>query len=198
MPLITLPTGYTCFVEDCLYSADELLAMPREARFELIDGQLQPMGMASGDHGFLTSDLSIFLGEFVRDNELGRCFAAGTGVWLASDPDTVLAPDFGYIREERMTYPRGDGFIPIIPDLVIETRSPDVSAAEVAKQLARWRDFGAAVVIDADPESETLTVYQADAAPEVLRRGDTMTLPSLLPGFALPLSQIFDDEWWRK
>ena len=174
-----------------LYSADELLLLPDNARFELLEGKLYAMAPASDLHGEDTILLSSRITVFVDDNDLGSCRAAETGFLLARDPDVVLAPDFAFIRKERLTYPRGRGFVPIAPDLVIETRSPSDRAPDVAAKVARWLVYGVTVVIDADPEKRVLTVHRAETAPQILGVDDTLTLPDLLPGFSLRLARVF-------
>ena len=71
------------------HTAEELLAMPGDARFELIEGELVPMPPTSDEHGGSTNDIGFEITGFVRANDLGRCWAAETGFLLARD---ILRP----------------------------------------------------------------------------------------------------------
>jgi Uma2 family endonuclease len=177
-------------VDARLYTADELLRFPGDSHFELIDGRLTEMSPAGDWHGAVTINLSSEIVGFVDRNDLGRCFAAETGFLLARDPDVVLAPDFAFIKKVRLDYPRGRGYVPIAPDLVLETRSPGDRPAKIAAKIARWQSFGVAVILDLDPETQNMIVHRHGEA-VVLGFADLFTAPNLLPGFELPLSRLF-------
>jgi Uma2 family endonuclease len=46
-------------------------------------------------------------------------------------------------------------------------------------------------VVVVDPEPKKVHDYSADREDEALSGDDVLTLPEVLPGFALPLPQIF-------
>src|SRR5690348_1328807 len=87
---------------DRLYTAEELLRMPSDARFELVRGELIPMSPTSANHGKYTQRLAGYLTVFVRDHDLGLDFAAETGFLLARNPDEVLAPDWSFVTKVRL------------------------------------------------------------------------------------------------
>jgi Uma2 family endonuclease len=175
-------------------TAEDLLAMGPDARFELVEGHLIPMPPTGDEHGSFTIDLSAEVTMFVRANDLGRCWAAETGFILARDPDTVLAPDFSFIARERLNYPGGGrGFVPIAPDLVVETRSPSDRLTDLRNKMRRWLDFGVCRALLLDPQQRTITVYAPDAEPVTLTAADTLEGGDVLPGFALPLDRLFPE-----
>lgn len=173
------------------YSAEELLRFPASLRYELIKGQLRPMAPTGDFHGSFTYDLGFEIGAFVRQNNLGRCFAAETGFLLRRDPDTVKAPDFAFISRERLTFPRTAGFVPVVPDLVLETRSPSDRNAAVAEKIHEWLDAGVRMALDLDPAKRTLRVYCPGIPPQTLTPNDTLQGGEVLPGFSLPLQRLF-------
>jgi Uma2 family endonuclease len=126
---------------------------------------------------------------------LGRFWAAETGFLLARDPDTVLAPDFSFIAKDRLSYQRtGRGFVPIPPDLVVETRSPSDRLTDMRDKMRRWLSFGVRMALLLDPIQKRVIVYTPDAAePITLTRDDTLTGGDVLPGFALPLHRLFPE-----
>lgn len=162
-------------------------------RCELIFGELVPMPPVGNDQGVATNDLASEAAVFVRRNKLGRGFAAETGFRLSRDPETILAPDWAFIRAERIEGPPARGFGDLVPDLVLETRSPNDSKGEVAGKIGLWLHFGAQVVWDLDPARKILTVHRRDGTVTRLGAEDTLTEEELLPGFSLPLSEIFEN-----
>src|SRR4051794_22888349 len=81
------------------------------------------------------------------------------------------------------------GFAELVSDLVAEVVSPSDRASEVVGKALAWLDAGVRVVWVVDPESRTVTVYRHDTA-TVLRGGDVLG-DELLPGFALPLDELW-------
>ena len=72
-------------------TADELFMMPEDDnRYDLIKGELRKMSPAGSQHGALAARLTIALGQYVEEHDLGDVFGAETGFRLASNPDTVL------------------------------------------------------------------------------------------------------------
>ena len=187
-PLLTVALPTT----ERLYTADDLLHLPVGSRYELIDGRLRQMPPTGDEHGSYTSDFSVEIGYFVRSRNLGRCFAAGTGFLLMRDPDVVLAPDFAFITLDRLPLSSpGRGFVPISPDLVVETRSPSDRGPAVQAKVQEWLDVGVRMVIDMDPVRRTLIVHCPNENPIHLTPADTLEGGDILPGFILPLSRLF-------
>lgn len=177
-----------------LVTAGDLERLSAEGqRFELVYGELIPMAPVGNEQGATTNDLIVVAGYFVRQNKLGRGFTSETGFRLSRDPDTVLAPDWAFIRKERLTGPVDRSFGEIVPDLVLETRSPNESRAAVTGKIALWLRFGVQVVWDLDPVRKVLVVHRQDGTVTRLGLDDELTEPELLPGFAVKLAEIFDN-----
>jgi Uma2 family endonuclease len=117
-------------------TAEELLRLSDDGmRHELLDGELRTMAPAGGPRGRAGGWAAGHLIRFIDDNGLGDVFMAETGFLLRRDPDHVRAPDFAFIRADRMPaegLPRG--FVPIPPDLVLEVVSPDDAASEIREK----------------------------------------------------------------
>ncbi len=173
------------------YTAEELLAFPSDLHFELIEGNLRPLMMPTGDtHGSCTALLTAFLVIPVAQHNLGSVFAAETGFLLQENPDVVKSPDFAFVAKLRMS-PFTGKHAKVTPDLVLETRSPSDRKAEIERKIAEWLSFGTKYVLDMNPAKETLTVYRPGAATVTLARADTFTAEDILPGFNLPLYKVF-------
>jgi Uma2 family endonuclease len=82
-------------------TADELLKLSRgKFRYELVKGELITMSPAGSEHGAVIMNLAVPLGQYIKANKLGIAFGAETGFKLATDPDTVRAPDISFVRSE--------------------------------------------------------------------------------------------------
>ena len=176
-----------------LITANELLHMPDNGmRRELVEGELREMTPAGHEHGFVAMNFSAPLHAFVKEKALGKVFAAETGFVLAVDPDTVRAPDVAFVSRERLALlSKTNGFFPGPPDLAVEVISPDDSYAEVEEKVEAWLNSGCRVVVVVNPRNRTLKVYRSTADVALLTVADAFHCQDLLPGFKLPVSQIF-------
>jgi Uma2 family endonuclease len=130
-------------------TADELLAMPAGMgkRYELVAGELRVMSPSGWRHGSVISRLSARLATYVEQHDLGITFGAETGFKLASNPDTVRAPDVSFIGKKNLPKrePK-DGFWPGPPDLAVEVLSPGDRTGEVDEKIEAWLAAGCAAV----------------------------------------------------
>jgi Uma2 family endonuclease len=84
-------------------TADELLHMPDDGfRYELVRGELRRTTLSGNVHGRVVTNLAWRLARHVKENRLGTVYAAGTGFRLATDPDTVRAPDVAFVSRDRV------------------------------------------------------------------------------------------------
>ncbi|HEU4754328.1 MAG TPA: Uma2 family endonuclease [Armatimonadota bacterium] len=163
----------------------------RGLRYELIEGSLVPMSPAGGLHGSITGRLTTAFQAWIDDFDLGVYFVAETGFRLGTDPDTVLAPDWAFIAGARLPGPIPDAFVPVAPDLVLETRSPADSRTAVEAKVRRWLDAGVTIVLDLDPREQILLVHRPGERPLRLDRSGVLELPDLFPGLQVRLERVF-------
>src|SRR5262249_30284993 len=109
-----------------LLTADDLWRLPDDGlRRELVKGVLYTMPPAGFEHGVVGINLSTPLDQHVKPNRLGLVVGGGTGFLIATNPDTVRAPDIGFVRQARIQatgIPRQ--YWPGAPDLAVEIVSP--------------------------------------------------------------------------
>lgn len=182
-------------VESEKVTAEELLGMPDDGfRYELVGGELKRMAPAGSEHGYVAMRFGRLLGNYVEANGLGRVYAAGTGFKLASDPDTVRAPDVAFVRRERVEAAgRVEGFWPGAPDLAVEVVSPGDTHAEVTGKALAWLGAGCRMVLVADPDRGSVTVYRSreDVSILVAEAGDVIDGADVVPGWRLPVAEVF-------
>jgi Uma2 family endonuclease len=179
--------------EQTLLTADELLSLPDDGlRHELIRGELTTMPPAGGEHGLITNKLAFRLTATVESQGLGFVFAAETGVFVEQDPDTVRAPDIAFIARTRLPgglAPRG--FLRVVPDLVAEVVSPGDRASEVEEKVQTWLNAGVRMVWVVHPSRRSVTVYRSFAMARILTEADSLTGEDIVPGFSIPVRDIF-------
>lgn len=185
--------GGAVAVPGCRMTAEELFVLPDDGyRYALVRGELQRMSPAGFDRGAVIMNLSVPLGQHVRAGRLGVVCGAETGFVLTRNPDTVLAPDIAFVRRERIpTSGRPRTFWEGPPDLAVEVRSPGDTRREVAEKLAAWLASGTLAVWVVDPSDESVAIHLPRRAPRRLEQADVLEGAPLLPGFRLPVVEIF-------
>lgn len=175
-------------------TAEELLRIPDDSfRYELVRGELRKMAPAGQKHGRTILNLTTPLDQHVRANGLGVVFAAETGFRIASNPDTVRAPDVAFVRKERVDAV-GDveGFWPGAPDLAVEVVSPHDSYARVEEKVFDWLKAGCRMVIVLNPDQRTASIYRSLSDIRVLTESDTLSGEDIIPGWSIPVSKLFE------
>ena len=174
-------------------SAQQLLKMPQDGkRHELVAGELRMMLPSGWKHGEVVSELHILLGRYIKDNALGRLFSAETGFLIASDPDTVRAPDIAFIAKENLpTIDPSDAFWPGAPDLAVEVLSPSDRTGEVDEKIQDWLNAGVRLVWIVDPKLCIVTAYRSATDVATHTADDELKGGQIVAGFRCMIADIF-------
>ena len=175
-------------------TANDLLGLPTGMgkRYELVMGELHEMSPSGWRHGLLVDAISILLGSYIRERELGWCFGAETGFLIARNPDTVRAPDFAFIAKEHLPKEKpSEAFWPGAPDLAVEVLSPSDRPGEVDEKINAWLAAGSAAVWVIDPQLQTVTIYHSRTDVRIKTTSDTLDGGKLVPGFACAVGELF-------
>lgn len=183
-------------------TADAYLAHPAfRERTELVRGRVRPrtpsMSPSNPGHSAVADNLVYALTAHARPRRLGRAFGNDTGYRLTipgDTADTVRAPDVSFVVAGRLPpggiAPRG---LPrLAPDLAVEVLSPDQTAAEMDERMADYLAAGTRLFWVIDPFRRTVAVYSPVAPVRWLREGDTLDGGDVVPGFTLPVAELFD------
>jgi Uma2 family endonuclease len=169
-----------------------------DMRLELVEGELRIMSPAGGEHGGHSSKFDRRVGNFVEDHDLGFTTGAETGYILYENPDpngkdTVRAPDVGFVAKARLPDGLPTGYIPLAPDLVVEIISPTDRAGDIQERLDDYLKYGVRLMWFVYPKRKVVWVYTPTSS-TMKRMGDTIDGGDVLPGFALPLADVFKDD----
>jgi Uma2 family endonuclease len=176
-----------------LYTIDDLLAMPDDAWYELIEGELVEVAPSAGKSSVIAANITTSISNFVRVHKSGYVSGELGGFVLRTDPDTVVAPDVGFILRSR--YPDGlpdRGYFDVIPDLAVEVISPTDEPSDMRRKQRLYEQAGVPLVWWVDPRTRSVTVRRVGAEPVTLTQGDELDGEDILPGFRLAVFEIFD------
>jgi Uma2 family endonuclease len=174
-------------------SADEFRTSPEEDgwRTELVRGRMVREPAPGPAHGRLAARLAVRLGRFV-ENAASGVVLADTGFLLARDPDTVRAPDLSFVSNDRIPEQGyGAGFWRLGPDLAVEILSPSNTASDLQAKIGDYLAAGCHEIWVLDPAARSVVVYGADGRLRLLSADEELDGGALLPGFMLPLGELF-------
>jgi Uma2 family endonuclease len=123
---------------------------------------------------------------------LGAVFGQDTGFKIASDPDTVRAPDLAFVDRARATHIARPGYAALAPDLVAEILSPEDRPSEVLTKVGEWLEAGVRLVWVIDPDRRVASVFRADGSMMTAASDDDVDGEAVLPGFSFRLSELFE------
>lgn len=176
-----------------LMTADEFLQQHGHERgVELVDGQLVRLPMPGFEHGEICFNVAMTIGGYVKAHKLGRVCTNDSFVRIR--PDAVRGPDVLFVSYRTLPadQPRPHGAINPPLELVVEVRSPSDRLDEVFQKAQEYLAAGVVVALVFDPETESATVFRTGEIPQRYHNGDNLTLPDVLPGFAVPVRQFFE------
>ena len=139
----------------------------------------------------LAAWLTYLLTAHVEAHSLGVITASEGGFCLATDPDTVRAPDVGFIAQARLTQPTGERYFPGAPDLAVEIVSPGDSASDIHDKVVDYLRAGTRLVWVVYPRSKTVAVYKFGAEGQIVEQDGRLDGADVLPGLSLPVRDIF-------
>jgi Uma2 family endonuclease len=193
MALPTLPTE--------LLTADEFIdRYGHMSGVELIDGRVTwkrpPRGpelegtMPKFRHGVYCQTAARLIDEFARPRKLGWVAANDTFVKVAGN--LVRGADVLYVGFDKVPAGEPPEDLTVPPDLVIEVRSPTDRIGALSAKAATYNEAGVRVALVVDPVTQSVAVFRTDEFPVRLHNGDELTLPDVLPGFAVPVKAFFE------
>jgi Uma2 family endonuclease len=184
-------------------TAETLTPIPRlvrdefdnKDRYEIIDGvrvELPPMSAHSSG---VANDLALFLSNHGLANNLGKAYTEML-FHLPLPIDRNRRPDVAFVPFSR--WPRGveppdTNEWDVLPDLFVEVVSPNDLAEEVETKVGEYLHAGARLVWVVFPRHKRVYVYEPPQQVRRLDRADTLDGGPVLPGFRLPLSELFPD-----
>jgi len=167
------------------------LEAPRKRICELIDGILVEKAVGFRE-SLLGRRLVVLMELFVYSRNLGILTLPDGMMRLAAG--RVRAPDIAFVSWDRIpnrcipTDPVPD----LVPDLAVEILSEGNTPGEMRLKREDYFRAGTVLVWQVDPRRRQVSVYaQVDPPAVVLMATDMLMGDPVLPGFALPLADLF-------
>lgn len=175
-----------------LLTAAQFGAIDEDGRFDLIDGEVLRMAPTKPWHGAVAANIAYALSDYARATGRGRVFTAETGFLVARNPDSVLCPDASFVSSERLSPASDwDEFFPFAPTVAVEVLSPSERRRSIERKVALYLAAGSQMVWLVDPRRRIVSVHLPVQPPRELRDTGVLDGASVLPGFTLPLADIF-------
>lgn len=163
-------------------------------QLELVGGKIIVMGLDDLRASEVGARLIAFLNIWVMPRKLGRVTGASAGFLLPNKTADLRASDVSFVRAERLKRsPRT--FAELVPDLIAEIKSNTDRHEALREKIQSFLELGTQVGILIDPDRETVTVCRPAGEPVVLSNNDILTIPELLPGWELPVCQLWPPEF---
>jgi Uma2 family endonuclease len=155
---------------------------------ELIHGEVVEK-VPTEEYGLIAANIVAFLWTYVRSTRSGRV-TSETRHRTEGDAYNDRIPDVSYRAGSDPVVTQGA--VMSMPDLAVEVRSPDDSLRKLREKARYYLENGSQLVWLVLPEMRLVEVYTTDED-RILTIDDTLTGGDLLPGFSLPVREIFAD-----
>ena len=180
-----------------LLTAADLAVLPSQlpsgaVRWELDNGRLVVMAPPGYIHGRCENKLAAQLMVQGEERGHGRAACGEVAIILRLNPDRVVGADAAFIVTQSLPVRLSpEGYLETIPELVVEVRSKNDTQPEVEQKVNEYLQAGARVVWVPDPERQIVTAYRNGQPPQVFGPQDTLTVSDVIPGFAMPVQDVF-------
>jgi Uma2 family endonuclease len=172
---------------------DVLAIQAHEDRlYELVFGVLVEKA-----YGFRESCLEVailgFLWSFIRPQNLG--LISGPDGFMRMLPGVVRSPDIAFTSWDRIPGRRmPEQPIPtLVPDLAVGVLKPSNTRQEMARKRDHYFTAGVRLVWEVNPKTRSVKVYTGPDQFMKLGEEDILEGGEVLPGFALPLRELFSE-----
>ena len=157
-------------------------------QLELVDGKIIIMGPSDIVSSEIGLEFGRLLGNWVKPRKLGRVFESSGGFILPNS--NLTAPDVSFVVADRLKQSKRY-FAELVPDIVVEIKSQSDRLKPLREKIQSFIKSGAKVGILIDPDKRTVTLYTPTAEPVVLRDGDMISIPELLPGWEIAVTELW-------
>lgn len=161
--------------------------------YEIIDGMKVEMPPMSVDSQALASRLIRHLSNFGIAKGLGEAYPEML-FNLPLKKNRNRKPDVAFVSYQRwpkdMPFPTTNAW-DVLPELCVEVISPNDLADEIETKINEYFEAGVTLVWVVYPRHERFYIYDSPAQVRRLTRSDTLDGGVVLPGFQLPLTELF-------
>ena len=171
---------------------DILCAKNPDLRLELTpNGELIVMAPAGGETSKKNSRLNLLVGVWNEQTDLGEVFDSSGGYDFTALGGGKPAPDVSWIEKSRLEGVNIVGFIPVVPDFVIELRSATDNLKPLQEKMREYQRLGVILGLLINPKNKQVEIYRSGQEPKVLAAPTEIDCSEVMPGFRLDLNRIW-------
>ncbi len=164
-----------------------------EPLYEVVNGVRVETPRMGSRATMLANYLSQQINEFAMPQGLGMAMIEVLFELNASG--LQRRPDIAFVSTQRWT-PDMDGpddpnAFKTVPDLAVEVVSPSNTVTEVQDKLTDYFNSGVRSVWIVHPKQNRIEVFDSLTASRILSLSDSLEGGAVLPGFLLPVSDVF-------
>lgn len=162
--------------------------------YEVVNGEIRELPPMGVEQGTIASRLVTFLVVFLFPLRLGRLVSEV--LFHLRDNEPERRPDVAFVSASRWPLrrkpPRTNAWS-VVPDLAVEVVSPTNTFDEIRGKIHEYFQAGVRLVWVVSTIHEEVHVYTSPTELKILTVGDVLRGDPVLPGFELPLFDLFDD-----
>ena len=171
---------------------EKLQAEYPDRPMELVGGNIIVMSPSGYESDEVAFEFGRVLANWVRPQKLGRVTGSSAGFSLPNSD--LRAPDVSFVLAERLRK-SPSSFAQLAPDLMVEVKSPNESLKSLRTKIEEFLALGTRVGILINPEKRIIEIYRLGQDVEILQDGDILTVPDLLPGWEVAVSDLWSPEF---
>jgi Uma2 family endonuclease len=171
---------------------DELCIDNPDLRLELTPNrELIVMAPAGGESSKKNNDLSGQIWYWNRQTNLGETFDSSGGYDFTALGGGKPAPDASWIEKSRLEGVNIIGFIPVVPDFVLELRSATDGLKSLQEKMREYQRLGVRLGLLVNPKNQQVEIYRPGQEPEVLESPISIDCNEVMSGFILSMERIW-------
>jgi Uma2 family endonuclease len=168
----------------------DLPEWPEGPLIELINGDMYLVPSPSPSHQDVSRNLLLLLGNFVKNQKLGKIYSAPIDVKL-SDEDVVI-PDLIFIKNEKLSIIKKK-YIEGVPDIVIEILSMN-RQRDLKEKFDLYQQYGVKEYWTINPQEKTVWIFKLTKEKfdqgSLFSNSDTFQ-SSVLTGLTITVKDLF-------
>jgi Uma2 family endonuclease len=171
-----------------------------DLRLELTpDLKLIVMAPTGGETSKKNARLNLLVGIWNEQTDLGEVFDSSGGYDFTALGGGKPAPDVSWIEKSRLEGVNIVGFIPVVPDFVIELRSATDNLKPLQEKMREYQRLGVKLGLLINPKNKQVEIYRSSLGeaqasgqePKILEAPTEIDCSEVMPGFILDMSKVW-------
>lgn len=160
---------------------------------ELLNGRVIDTPPHEFGAAIVSPKVTFHLLDWVKPHDLGQVTPANGGYILS--PYTLLGPSGGYFTKAKYNQiVDWHKHLPFAPDIAVEVLSRFDNPLDVMEKIQAYLQAGSALVWVIYWNLQIAYVYYPDGSAKRVERHESLSGEAILPGFELPLVQLFAED----